>query len=35
VGTAINFDDDAAPVREFVTANAAYWIESSTSMGFA
>ena len=26
-GQAINFDDDAAAVREFVTANAAYWIE--------
>ena len=27
-GEAINFDDkDAAPVREFMTANAAYWIE--------
>jgi maltooligosyltrehalose trehalohydrolase len=27
-GTAINFDDDAAaPVREFVTSNAAYWID--------
>jgi maltooligosyltrehalose trehalohydrolase len=26
-GQAINFDDDAAPVREFVTANAAYWID--------
>jgi len=26
-GQAINFDDDAAAVREFVTANAAYWID--------
>jgi maltooligosyltrehalose trehalohydrolase len=26
-GQAINFDDDAAPVREFVAANAAYWID--------
>src|SRR5215831_5689192 len=26
-GEAINFDDDAAPVREFVSANAAYWID--------
>jgi maltooligosyltrehalose trehalohydrolase len=26
-GPAINFDDDAAPVREFVAANAAYWID--------
>jgi maltooligosyltrehalose trehalohydrolase len=26
-GDAINFDDNAAPVREFITANAAYWIE--------
>jgi maltooligosyltrehalose trehalohydrolase len=26
-GQTINFDDDAAPVREFVIANAAYWIE--------
>lgn len=25
-GDAINFDDDAAPVREFVVENAAYWI---------
>ena len=26
-GEAINFDDDAAPVREFMIANAAYWID--------
>ena len=26
-GDAINFDDRAAPVREFVTANAGYWID--------
>jgi len=26
-GQTINFDDDAAAVREFVTANAAYWID--------
>ena len=26
-GDAIDFDDHAAPVREFITANAAYWIE--------
>jgi len=26
-GEAINFDDDAAPVREFVSANAAYWVD--------
>ncbi len=26
-GDAINFDDDAAAVREFMAANAAYWIE--------
>jgi maltooligosyltrehalose trehalohydrolase len=26
-GEAINFDDDAEPVRELVVANAAYWIE--------
>ena len=26
-GEAINYDDDAAPVREFMTANAAYWID--------
>ena len=26
-GDAINFDDNAAPVREFVMANAAYWID--------
>ena len=25
-GEAINYDDDAAPVREFMSANAAYWI---------
>jgi maltooligosyltrehalose trehalohydrolase len=25
-GEALNFDDDAKPVREFVMANAAYWI---------
>ena len=26
-GAAINFDDDAVPVREFVSSNAAYWID--------
>src|SRR5262249_39987806 len=26
-GDAINFDDGAAPVREFMAANAAYWID--------
>jgi maltooligosyltrehalose trehalohydrolase len=26
-GDAINFDDHAGPVREFITANAAYWID--------
>src|SRR5262249_44460901 len=26
-GDAINFDDRAGPVREFVTANAGYWID--------
>src|SRR5262249_49343164 len=26
-GDAINFDNDAAAVREFITANAAYWID--------
>jgi maltooligosyltrehalose trehalohydrolase len=26
-GQAINFDDDAAPVREFIAGNAAYWID--------
>src|SRR5262249_46523951 len=26
-GDALNFDDDAAPVREFVLANVAHWID--------
>jgi maltooligosyltrehalose trehalohydrolase len=26
-GQAINYDDDAAPVREFIAGNAAYWID--------
>ena len=26
-GQAVNFEDQAGPVREFVTANAAYWID--------